>query len=108
MKDPAILYHWGAAGFFVQVNAGTVIRGGRQAKLIRKLLKWNLIQVISSDVHSIEHRPPNIEKGLHIVKESIGKDVADRLLQNGDCIFDGDLPDIMDIHYPKKFLGSWI
>lgn len=108
MNDPDVLYDWIAAGCLAQVNAAAIIKGGKRAKQVLNFIKWNLVHTLGSDAHSIEHRPPNLAKSIQIVRKRLGDNIADGLILNSDLIFQGELPDTMSIHHPKKFRRIWI
>ncbi|WP_102343056.1 tyrosine-protein phosphatase [Galactobacillus timonensis] len=103
MDNLPILCDWIDKGIFTQINAGTILRKGSQAKICHKLIKWNLVHVMASDAHSIDKRPPNLAEGLDLLT----KDEKKRLIQNAHNIFGGVTPEITEIYCPKKFLGRW-
>lgn len=108
MKKPQILYDWVAAGCLAQVNADTILKNRKYKRLIYNFIKWDLVQILASDAHSMKRRPPNLGQGFAKLQEKMGEDIVKRLMDNSDCIFEGIIPDTMDIHCPKKFLGRWI
>lgn len=96
LSDPTQIYDWVMAGYLVQTNAGTVVSGN---KMIKKLISWNLVQLVASDTHSVKRRPPMMDKAF--------KRLDDDIMQNGDDVFENYELDIGDSHYPKKVLGWW-
>ena len=96
LSDPTQIYDWVMAGYLVQTNAKTVVSGD---KMIKKLLSWGLVQLVSSDTHSLHRRPPMMVEAF----ERLGDDIK----QNGDDIFENYEIDIGEPHYPKKVLGWW-
>lgn len=104
-KDPAILAEWIGHGARIQVNAESLGEGGR---LPMKLVKWGLVDVIASDAHSLQHRPPNLRRGLDAVAKALGPEQARALERNAGMIFSGrDVPK-RHIHVPRPVLGLWI
>ena len=106
-EDPRWLYRWVAAGGFAQVNAGTIISGGRLARLAEDWMRWNLVHVLSSDAHSPHRRPPNLSEGLHAVERHLGKDAAQRLERHAACLFSGAITEQEPIYMPKKSWRKW-
>ena len=97
LSDPTKIYDWVMAGYLVQTNAKTVVEGD---KMIKKLISWGLVQVISSDAHSLHRRPP-------MMAEAFDKLPSDVFLANGDDIFENYEIDVGEPHYPQKVLGRW-
>ena len=108
MEDPTMLYNWVAAGFLCQVNAGSLVRGDKESKFLLKLIDWGLVHVISSDAHSMGRRRPDVKSGIRYIEKKMGADYADMLRYNAEDIFNGVMPDTMDIHCPKKRFGRWV
>lgn len=101
------LYHWVQKGLLIQVNAGTLLEKTKTSKLLLKLIQWKLVHVLSSDAHSLDKRPQNLAKGLSVVRSRLGHAEAERLIFNGESIFNGSalLPE--NIYCPRKILGRW-
>ena len=96
LSDPTQIYDWVMAGYLVQTNAKTVVSGD---KMIKKLLAWGLVQLVSSDTHSLHRRPPMMAEAFERLEEDIK--------QNGDDVFENYEINIGEPHYPKKVLGWW-
>lgn len=107
MKNPTILCEWIDQGIYTQVNAETILMDDKQTRLCMKLIKWNLVHVLASDAHSVNQRPPNYIEGITKVSTVLGKDAAELLKENANALFEGKMPDIDTIHYPKKMFGIW-
>lgn len=107
LDNPQLLYEWVASGAYAQINAGALL----DAKIKKKLLKfitWNLVHVISTDTHSMDKRPPNMGKAVKVIEESLGKDVAQRIVHNGDELFYDQELDCGRPYSPKKVFGMWV
>ena len=107
-KDPTILYELVEKGCLAHVNAEVLIRNSSKSSLPMKYIKWGLVQFICTDCHSIEHRPPNMEKGLSIVKDKLGEEYFEKLIENAERVFNGKRVDLSEIKKPRNFFGSWI
>lgn len=107
LNNPAILYKWIANGACIQVNAGALLGGGPK-KQILNMIRWGLVHVISSDTHSLQRRPPNLSKAMHVVERALGKETVRRLRQNAADLFDGEEPRIGEIHKPRSLFGLWL
>ena len=64
--------------------------------------------VISTDTHSPDKRPPRMAEGIQMLQKTLGTEIADRIVRNGDELFDDQELDIISPHQPKKMLGMWI
>lgn len=69
-------------GALIQVNAASVIgENGRQSKRdVKKLLKAELVDFVSTDAHSDGHRAPKMSKCAAYLSKKYGPEYADRLL----------------------------
>ena len=103
-QDPRILMDWVEIGALIQVNAQSVLDGG----LARKMIKWGLCHVVSSDAHSIRHRPTNLRPALDTVAKLMGPDKARELENNAAALFSGGAVLPGPIRMPKKVMGFWL
>lgn len=107
LDDPTLLYDWVAAGAYAQINTGALL----DAKLSKKLCKfitWGLVHFVSTDTHSPDKRPPQMAEGLRVLEKTLGKDMMEQIVHNGDDLFDDQELDCISPHQPKKFLGRWV
>ena len=56
-------------------------------RLALKLLKEGKIQLIGSDCHNLDIRPPNISQALDIIEESLGKEAVFKINALGNNLF---------------------
>jgi len=108
LECPQILAEWIKMGAYAQINADTLLGKDRQVKMAFDFLRWGLVQVIASDVHSLNRRPVRLEQAFHKVENRLGKDVAYRLKKNANLLFSGEDLNDNTFHYPKRILGQWI
>ena len=104
-KDPEILYKFLMTGALSQLDAGS-IRGdfGTDARITAfKLLRSNMVHLISSDCHNIHGRKPGLSF-LYDELSEFGKDKIDIYLKEipESIVFNCPLPDIGTIENPKK------
>ena len=107
-RDPRILAHWISLGAFAQVNAAAVLGNDSRAQWARKLLKWNLAQVVASDAHSLQRRPPMLREAYGLISRKLGAETVRSLQSGADALFRGELPDIGQVHIPRQILGKWL
>lgn len=106
MNDPVMIYNWVKNGALVQTNAGSLWYNDSDTKTLLKLIEWDLVHLISTDAHSPEKRPVNFLWGLEVLEKNLGTEVKNKLLENGDDIFDNI--EIESYPYcPKKSFGKW-
>lgn len=71
-----------SAGAKIQVNAGSLLgrEGHRQKAFGWKLLKQDLVDVVASDCHDPNYRPPELGECARKIESKAGKDAAERVL----------------------------
>lgn len=104
-RDPRLLARWIGLGALIQVNAQSVIDSDA---LVRRLLRWGLVQVVASDAHSAVHRPPNLGKAMERIAKQCGAETVRTLQSNARAIFQGETLQAQELHIPKRFLGFWV
>ena len=70
----------------VQINASSFL-DKFYSKAISKLIKSNIQIVIGTDTHSVEERPPMMDKALAFIEKKFGKICADTIIRNTDRLF---------------------
>ncbi len=70
----------------VQINASSVLDRFYK-KALSKLIKSELQIVIGTDTHSLEERPPVMDKALEHIEKKYGKACVDAVLRNTDKVF---------------------
>lgn len=103
MDNPPILCEWLDKEIYAHINAGTLLKNDKRARLCRKLIDWNLIYAVASDAHSTQRRHPNLMDGLN----RLGTDTRRKLVSNADAIFNGYMPEMSLMYCPKKKFGRW-
>ena len=68
-----------ANGAFIQVNASAILNKDPLAskKTVKKLIKENLIDIIATDTHNMEKRPPNLLEARKVLKKYYDDDRLD-------------------------------
>ena len=69
-----------------QCNAASFVKG-RFKRQALQLLGDNLVDLIASDMHSTNKRPPYLKKAYEIIEKKMGKEVKDQLILNSEKIF---------------------
>ena len=99
-RDPGILARWKELGAVIQLSSGAMT----DDPLARKMIKWGLADVLASDAHSPQHRPPDLKKGL----SALDGETAEALERNAALLFSGREIPKRPVHVPKKVLGFWL
>lgn len=68
-----------------QCNAASFLAGSLQRTAFR-LVKEGLVSFVASDMHSLELRPPNLNKAYDAIEKKFGSDVKNKLINNADKI----------------------
>lgn len=82
LRAPEKLKPFLEQGCLLQVTAGAVAGRFGQAvqELAYKLLKEDVVTILASDAHNIEHRPPVLSQGRDAAAALIGEAAAQRLV----------------------------
>ena len=82
LRAPEKLKPFLEQGCLLQVTAGAVAGRFGQAvqELAHKLLKEDIVTILASDAHNIEHRPPILSQGRDVAAALIGEAAAQRLV----------------------------
>lgn len=107
-SNPVMLYDLIMKGCLAQVNSSSISEKSNISLLALKYIKWELVHIVCSDCHSINHRPPNMKRAFSIIEKKLGSQYKNWLIKNSKDIFCGKYIDIPVIKKPKKFLGMWI
>ncbi len=107
MDDFKLLYDWVNAGAYAQINAGSLLKNNKEAKLLLKLIQWGLVHVIATDTHSMEKRSPKMARAFALVEDKLGSKTAAQIRKNADEIFRNEELDVIEPHMPRKILGLW-
>jgi len=69
---------WVEAGAFNQVTAGSLLGafGKRAQEFAKLLLEHNLLHIIASDAHDLEHRPPRMDLAFDWLRKHAGEEIA--------------------------------
>ena len=85
MDSPAKLDAYLRMGCLAQVNISSFAEGPRGTrKRLLKLLSNGMIQLIGSDCHNLDTRPPEYEDGINMIVKKCGQEAVDRLIQNAN------------------------
>lgn len=103
-EDPTLLYQWVNAGALAQINAASLLRGGQAAKVLHKYIQWNLVHLLCSDAHSLDHRPPNLRAAHNILAPAVSR----RFMLNGEAVFWGKEVRAPEPKQPRYRLGQWV
>ena len=63
----------------VQANAGFFLRN-RTRRMALKMLRGDQIQLLGSDCHNLDSRPPMLGAAVQVIEEHLGKQALDRIL----------------------------
>lgn len=102
-EDPTLLYNWVSAGCLAQINAAGLLREGRTAHWLQKLMDWNLVHLLSTDAHSMETRPPNLRAGYGKLPPKIAR----RMRRNSIEVYLGNEFSVPEPSKPQYRFGHW-
>jgi protein-tyrosine phosphatase len=77
-QEPNLLYSLVERGALAQVTSGSLTGdfGPRVQATARGLVEHNLVHVIATDAHGIDHRPPLLSEAVEVASDVVGEDVA--------------------------------
>lgn len=81
-RQPEMLYDFINRGCLAQLTAGSLVgRFGREVQKRAELfLKHHLVQLMASDAHDIEKRPPVLSQGLEAAIRLIDREIAEAMV----------------------------
>lgn len=82
-EDLSRLEEMGSQGVLRQMNAATAIRSGQVIgdRWAKHALKQGLIDLVASDMHRIDWRPPNMGAAWEMIRKKYGSETATRLME---------------------------
>lgn len=109
-ENPNRVYELVEMGVLSQVTAMSVTGGfgGRVKKCAHTLLKHNLVHIIASDAHSIDHRPPILSDAVNVVGKILDEEQAQSMVTTvPGRIIRGEPVEIFPppIEIKRKFFG---
>lgn len=108
IEKPDILFELVSLGAIAQGNAASIIKDDKRAKLMMRFFEWDILHVISSDTHSVKHRPPYVKKAYEYVSAKLGEEKAVEISANAAKIFAGKPLELNEPTQPKKRFGKFI
>lgn len=84
MHDPEKIRPFVGLGCWLQVTAGSLAGrfGGEVEKTARRLIDEDWVQVLATDAHNLEHRPPDLAEGREAAARHYGEAAAWRLVRD--------------------------
>ncbi len=92
-QDPFLLREIVQQGALIQVTAMSMTNGfgSRSRKCIKQLLRADMVHLIASDAHSIDHRPPLLSSAVEAAARIVGLAQAESLVNsNPQAIMNGE------------------
>jgi len=82
MDDPKIAARLRERGVLLQLTALSITGGfGRKSRRASKrLLQWGVADVIASDAHNPDRRPPGLSEAVRVAAKWVGADRAERMV----------------------------
>ncbi len=68
-------------GILTQVNASS-FADRKYSRVLKKLIKEDIITFLGTDTHSLELRPPLLLDALNVIEEKFGNDYKEKLCEN--------------------------
>jgi protein-tyrosine phosphatase len=93
-RYPSVFKHAGRIadliemGCAIQLNASALIDKKSRRKALNYIRK-GYIDVLASDCHNMDNRPPVMEEPFRIICEKLGTGYRDKLISNAECIVSG-------------------
>ncbi|MBR3367623.1 MAG: capsular biosynthesis protein [Lachnospiraceae bacterium] len=91
-------------GCIFQVNTATVLDPRTQKRLF-ELANKGFVHILCTDAHNMDSRPPKMGEALALLEKKTSREIAARILQNGDDLFHGRTVHVHDMPKKKKLFG---
>ena len=79
ISNPDILDDLLLCGALIQVNAESLLSGGKTRKRILELIDRKRVHIIATDTHSMKRRPPMLGRAMELIRKKLGDEVAESL-----------------------------
>ncbi len=70
----------------IQANADFFIQSSTRRKAL-KMLSKEQIHLLGTDTHNLENRRPNMNEALFIIRENLGEDLVEQIVQHQNRLF---------------------
>ena len=107
-SDPNLLCDLIEAGVYTQMNATSLVMHKHHQKFFLRMIKHDLIHVLSTDTHSTSKRPPKLGDAMALVNKKCGEKTARQLTKMAGSLFKGDCPDRPDPQPMRQIFGKWM
>lgn len=78
-------------GCLMQINLSAFQKGFLLKRRLLGDIRGNLVHVVGTDAHNLQHRPPAYQDGISLIRKSLGDDAVDRLSRNAGKMISGCL-----------------
>lgn len=104
MEDPNKIVEWINSGIYAQVNASSLIGvfGEKVKKTAEILLKHNMVQLIGSDVHTLNKRKQCLREGMDKIRQLTGDNVEIFIENNERIVNNRELKVLQPLIYEEK------
>ncbi len=75
-------------GILMQCNASFFLERKTKRKAL-KMLNKGMVDLLGSDCHNIEHRPPQCGAAATLIQDALGREPLERMEQLGQALLDG-------------------
>jgi protein-tyrosine phosphatase len=110
--DPNVMYSLAERGVLAQVTAGALLgqQGGAAKQCAEVLVRYRLVQFLSSDTHGVTERkrPPSLKPALADVQRLVGSEQARAMVEDNPAAVLADqplAPDPLPVEARKWSLG---
>jgi protein-tyrosine phosphatase len=81
-KRPEQVLQWASMGCAIQVTANSLTGrwGDRALKIADWLLRRNVVHIVATDCHNVEHRPPVLSEARAVLEKRYGAETANALV----------------------------
>lgn len=82
-RQPELLHHLVEGGAYAQVTAASLVGGFGSSvrKTAEEMVGLGLVQMIATDAHDPERRPPVLSEARRVAAEIVGEDLATRMVE---------------------------
>lgn len=78
-KDRTIWEEMFALPLYSQINAGSLIKGGRKRRFSLKFIKAGHPVLLGTDCHNMRFRPPNLQEGREVLARKLGNHILEEI-----------------------------
>lgn len=107
LENPQLMIDLINSGVLLQMNTSTFLEPSKKG-FVRACVKHNLVHLVSSDAHNMEHRPMNIGIAMTSIEDQYGSEFTAYLKNNAKKVVNNQIVNVYTPTALKKVFGKYL